>query len=291
MYIVHLMSHTRLGRLELADPAVARRYWRYLRDGFPDTLAASIMTNHNHLITPTADPERARIRFARATGAIARGHGRGVWEPTIYADPIETPESLRSAVRYVITNPCESGYVCDPLEWIWSTHRDVVGAIADPWVDAGHLLDLMGMPDVCSPEQFHRWIMLSDRVPINPTPFPKFPAPGLAGQFTIREAAQAAASAYRIDVRRLFKHRSARALFVEICRVYGWDDIEQMTAALSISRRTIWRDRNSPPGESITAAGALYLGDPRLSHPQIEWPSRRPTKPDTGFGEKLQRVV
>ena len=43
-------------------------------------------------------------------------------------------------------NAAGHGYVSDPLSWPWTTHRDMLGAVVEPWVTADALAEALGAP-------------------------------------------------------------------------------------------------------------------------------------------------
>jgi hypothetical protein len=61
------------------------------------------MPNHIHVLAPCASTAAAKRKLARQ-------------------------------VRYIVLNPCRDRIVGDPLSWMWSTQRDVMGATVQPWV-------------------------------------------------------------------------------------------------------------------------------------------------------------
>ena len=74
-------------------------------------------------------------------------------------------------MRYTVLNPSRAGIVDDPLSWPWSTHRDVVGAIADPWVTAERLGAALGSR-MASAQDIHAYVSGDPSVAIAGTPFP-----------------------------------------------------------------------------------------------------------------------
>jgi REP element-mobilizing transposase RayT len=116
--------------------------WERLRKRFPSALACVLMPDHLHLIlewvTKPLDP-RGSIAWnlSHELSAFARRYfpGQKLWEAVPPPTPIPNLLQLRRQIRYAHLNPCRAQLVNDPLEWEWSTHRDLVGAAFPSWPD------------------------------------------------------------------------------------------------------------------------------------------------------------
>lgn len=147
----HYTACAREGQFPFLDEGIAAATWARLRRGFPLALAAIFMPDHLHLVAPGGRETRlARILgAATAQAGVAPGH---LWEPVPPASPLTSLDKLRRSIRYVWLNPCRPWrtrgktirLVDDPLAWRWSTLRDAVGAVVDPWVAAERVGKAMG---------------------------------------------------------------------------------------------------------------------------------------------------
>src|SRR5262245_41196518 len=129
--LIHLTARVSSGGRPFRQHEAAQRFWRKLRDLFPDAIAAALMPDHVHLLLETADPAGARKSLACFLGAFSRHHAPGVHWSVAEPKLIPNLDHLRRQVRYVHLNPCRARHVDDPLRWLYSTHRGVIGAEVD----------------------------------------------------------------------------------------------------------------------------------------------------------------
>src|SRR5689334_21590653 len=87
-------------------------------------LVVTLMTSHYHaeVQTPAGDlPEAMRYvhsRFARHWNRRHRTRGH-VFGDRFVSKPIEDDRSAWTALKYIVCNPFEGGYVKHPDEWVW----------------------------------------------------------------------------------------------------------------------------------------------------------------------------
>ncbi len=203
---------------------VARWLWQRLRRVFPEALGAVIMPDHVHMIVASDEPHAARATLALIVGNLARSglvERRLLWAvpaPQAIADR----QKLLRQLRYVALNPVRAQLVADPLSWPWSTHRDVLGAIADPWVRASKLAPLIAPPTwqhdfaALSPLRFRR----SDVQPRGYRARSTSDDGQLSG-VPLAWLAAAAASCLRAEPLAVQRRTKARALFLELARRAG----------------------------------------------------------------------
>jgi hypothetical protein len=225
------------------------------------------MPDHPHLVTPCLDPRAARQRFAHRLALFAGQFGDGLpmfrtAEPTV----IRNPAVLRRAVRYVALNPCRAELVDDPLRWVYCTHRDVVGAVVDPWVGADRLSTALRMPRAGFEQRHHQYVSADPSVRVAGTAFPA-PAP-LRGVPTVplQDIVDAAASATRRQAKDIRKSGRMRVLFVLLALSQGWTHVGQLASACACSQRTIQRVAGVERPD-LLEVGLLCLGDERLRAP------------------------
>jgi hypothetical protein len=272
---LHLVAHT-LGSLAVVcEPEAARWLWTHLRRAFEDAIAVVLMPDHLHLVTDHPDAAAARRRLAQTLRHFTRRFAptNRLWQAP-EAGIVRTVAALRRTVRYVALNPCRAGLASDPLEWPWSTHRDVVGAIADPWVTADRLATMLQRPRRGFEEEQHAYTSADPDVAVTGTPLPSPATHATAPRNSLAMVVQAAAAATRgmpSDV----QHRSrTRALFIQLAWSQGWHDQRQLAEICGTSTRTI-RSHRKAPDEALLAAGLLCLGDRRLLRVDVPRSLRR----------------
>ncbi len=259
MMFAHLTAHALAGRNPFLDPDIALDFWRSMRRFAPNAVAACLMPNHPHLVLPTDAPDQLHGQFAQRLAAFARAHDMGpTWQRVPPAE-IVRPERLVAVIRYAHLNPSRAGFVGDPLEWLLSTHRGVVGAELDPWVTADRLADVLGRRRRHFEAWFHRIVTDDSSVKTGGTPLPE-PAPGrVVPAVTLEEiafAARCAARGSRIVERRML---------VALARHQGWRDAALIARAAGIAPDSVRRlARQAEP--ELVRVGALYLNDARLRH-------------------------
>lgn len=256
---VHLTAHALAGRRPFGDPDVARSFWRSMRELAPDAVAACLMPNHPHLVAPTDAPDRLRERFAQRLAAFARAHDMGRTWQRVPPPEVVRSERLIAVIRYTHLNPPRAGLVGDPLEWLLSTHRGIVGAEIEPWVTANRLAEVLGRRRERFEAWFHRVVTDDSSVRTGGTPLPQaapartFPAVPLE---EIALAARSAARGCRVVERRMF---------VALARHQGWRDAVLIGRAAGIAPDSVRRLARRPEPE-LLRVGALYLNDARLRH-------------------------
>ena len=152
MAIWHLVAHTARRGVDLTEWGLASRLWRVLRRAFPEALGAGLMPDHLHVVDESMGRVEARRALALALSRATYGMGTGVWQAVPEPDEVREPKLART-IRYVALNPCRAKLVGDPLEWMWNTHRDVMGAVAEPWVTGGRLSGRLGPTEWRSMEE------------------------------------------------------------------------------------------------------------------------------------------
>jgi len=266
--IIHLVARLAWGSPPLREGAAA--LWRSLRRAFPEAYAATLMPDHLHLITGADDPAAARRTLAcilgrhRARfGPGGRRSGPGAWTvppPRVVPDR----KHLRRQIRYVSLNPCRSALARDPLAWLWSTHRDVVGAVADPWVTSDRLAAALGERAEGFAARHHRYVSSDPTTRVDGTAMPRV-VPTVDGSLDALEEAACAAARWtdpadargRKRARRLF-HALARAVRIR------WRVALTVTGARYSTAQT-WARTTT---EAELRAALLCLADVRLRAPR-----------------------
>jgi hypothetical protein len=264
--LIHLTAHA-LGNLTpLLDGNLARLVWDRLRRAFPLAFAASLMPEHLHVLDDAPDLEAARRRLAAVLGGAARyGGQRGPqWLPVPEPTPVRGPAHLERTIRYVVLNPCRARLCQDPLEWAWSTHRDVIGAAADPWISAGRLARALGQSPRNFAARHHAYVSADPTVAVAGTPAPEPAAASSFATLPLSRLAAAAAAATRAPLEAVRGRTATRRLFVHLAIRDGWRDTRSIAAACGISDRAVRLLRALPVDPGAVAAAALCAGDDRL---------------------------
>ena len=189
--------------------------------------------------------------------------GRAVADVSV-TGPAEGVTKILRLTRYIALNPPRAGLAVDPLSWPWSTHRDVVGAIVDPWVDAARLADAVGRSRSGFVAWYHRYVSGDPSVAVDGTPIPNAARPSAISRVPLSTIADAAAAALRRTPAMLQQRGPMRTLFVQLAAEQGWTDCAQLAAIAKCSPRSIARLIASPRPD-LLAPGRLCLGDGRLS--------------------------
>ncbi len=265
---VHLTASLAPGRPELLAPERAAWLWGRLRAVFPGALAACLMPRHVHLVVPAAgDPQSALRRTLAWYGrrfpvADVRA---GAFLPVPPPTPIADAGKLARQIRYVHLNPCRGSHCDDPLRWQWSTHRDLVGATADPWVTPDAVAAALGRSRAGFEASFHAYV--SGDPSVNPagTPPPEPPEPGDA---PLADLVTAVAAALRLALSDVPRSRLGRRLVAHLAPEFGWPRPAPVAAVLGVAPATLHKIRLRHPDPPDLEAARLCLGDPRLLHPR-----------------------
>ena len=264
MLVFHLTARCSVARVALSAEPLAPLLWRGLRRAFPAALGAVLMPNHLHLIAvePSAEIALAKLRAVMSGVRRSTSGGEFVWERA--PAPVLVPDALhlQRQLRYLALNPSRAGLVTDPLEWVWSTHRDVVGAVIDPWVRAETIARMLGRSlDDFAPWQ-HAYISGDPSVQVDGTPPPLEARPSALSAFPLGAIAAAAGAAMRASAAEVRRRSPARALFFDLARACGWRDADVVAAACNARPNAVrWHARR---GRTPPRAVWLCLGDERL---------------------------
>lgn len=253
------------------DASIAWGAWKLLRKLFPDAIAVCLMGNHVHVLIWTDDPVATVRRFHQFQATITRrtGERQGFWEPTP-PTAVGEGQKLATVVRYIELNPCRARAATDPLEWMWSTFRDVSGATADPWVTDDQLADALGEPRQGFRERHHRFVTNDVSVQIGGTPVPRPAVRTEMARHPLERLARAACSATRTSAAAIRRPGPARELFVHLALHHGWWIPDLLAKACRAHRSTIHRIACTEPVGLATAE--LCLGDERLLCSPL-WPT------------------
>lgn len=244
------------------DEREASRVWHALRDLFPEAASVTLMPDHIHILLPSGDPVLARRRILVIMSAVSKRSGiPALWQRLGEPRPVNNAEHLRRTIRYNILNPCPR-LVKDPLEWPWSTYREMLDLSTTPWPGPRHALRVI---DPRSLEHFHRYITVDDRVDPRGTPPPRAAtSPSRVPTHGVFEVAAAVCSLFRIPFEEIRSNTAARSYFCHLAETVGLSQRRHLSVALGVSPATLRRIFQRPkPG---LEAGLRCLGDSRLTH-------------------------
>ena len=154
-------------------------------------------------------------------------------------------------VEYIHLNPVRDGLVDQPLAWQWSTARDLVGAVADPWVSLDRLT-----------AQLHRSPRsLLDQVLAGAWDGGTHCEPVVADLRALETATCAALRRPPSSLRS--RTPPARAVFVDLAYRHGAPRADVLGEHLEIPARAVRMHIGRAPAPALAAA-ALCLRHPRL---------------------------
>jgi hypothetical protein len=233
------------------------------------------MPDHVHIVAPDRGKEGVLV-LGKVLGASARAagkpQGRGVvWDEVPPAQPLPSVDKVMRNVRYVWLNPCRpwSGtgrsvrLLDDPLVWPWSTLRDSIGAIIDPWVPQERLAEAFGWEIATGlAERIHRYATRDDHVAQGARQLPQAPAPTEVPACGLEDVVEAALATTRSSREALCKRSAARRVAVGLAYRQGWSMPTRLAKICGVHAGTIHRiARRARPAELDAAALCL---DPRL---------------------------
>ena len=276
-------------RIPLTQHELANWLWQRLRDMFPDVLAAVLMPDHLHLLL-RALAERVRERLRDLVRALRRRDDESaeiLWLPIEMPTLVVNTKHASRQTRYLHLNPSRDGLVDDPLSWPWSTHRDAIGAVADPWVTPERLARALGRALHRFEGWLHQYVSADPTVAVAGTPCPVEAPASIVTTFPLLDIMRAAASATRARPTDVGKPGPTRDLFLRLAARDGWHDNSRLAAVCSMTPHGVRKNLRRIDVPGINAA-ALCLGDPRLrittcpplpppSYARRDWPAASPT--------------
>ena len=261
----HITLDAQRGMPCLFDAPLGDALWRRLRASFPHATSAVLMGEHTHLTDAFDDEADARRTVGALVSGLRRSHGplsELRWQPP-NIQPITTPTIHQRTVRYVHLNPCRAGLVDDPLTWPYSTHRDVLGGVVSPWVDADRLASAFGHRRAGFRDWFHAYVASDVSTHPAGSRCPILTATSLDA-LPIARLIAAALAATRSRPEALRRRTQARAVFLALARRHGWGDGTLLRWICGVSKLTIHRHRYAPEPPGLRAA-ELCLSDSRLT--------------------------
>ena len=178
--------------------------------------------------------------------------------------PVRDPGMLARSVRYVSNNPSREHLTRDPLAWDFATHRDVMGAVADPWVTPEALARALEWPLRGFQERFHAYVSTDSSVDVRGTPPPRPATPGELAEIPFRNLIRAVASCTRTRPEDVTRPSLPRTLLVHLALALGWRHRRLLARVIQTTERTVNRIAATPLDPRVLQAALLCAGDPRL---------------------------
>jgi hypothetical protein len=241
----HITARVRYGSLQY------RPLWRSLRRHFPEAIACCLMPNHLHLLV-----EGDAVERVSTLRAILNNHGGvGQWEPVPPPVTFTDRQKTQRQIRYVFLNPCRAKLCEHPLEWLWSTHRDLVGAVINPWVPPSRVLSALGMKRL---PWLHRYVVKDPDVLVRRLDLPLSVRRTAISVHPLADVLLAAALAARDCGRPALRHTSVLLAFDQ-----GWTRCGLLAQTLGITTRQVNRlAKKSGAGRLLAAR--IVLDDTAL---------------------------
>jgi hypothetical protein len=178
--------------------------------------------------------------------------------------------------------------VC-PLEWPWTTRRDVLGGSIDPWVTAPRLAAVLGEPAIGFAARHHAYVSGDPHAHVSGTPLPVPASPAAMTSIGLLAFTEAVAAAVRMPVSQVRRRGPPRALLVALAFDQGWGNPELLAELCGCKARAI-RELARTVDPAALAVARLCLGDARLRRLPPPAPARTPlASPGSGTREGTSR--
>lgn len=263
--IYHLLLSTHPGLMPLRNPDLCARLWQRLQIRFPSVWACVLMPDHIHLILETSRPRVARRILAIEARAACRIYfpGDRIWARSPEPECIPNSLHLKRTIRYVHLNPCREGLARDPLEWEWSTHRDVLGVTRKSWVDLGRLAEVFRASTSKPPELFHAYVSGDPSVSVSGTSPLRRLRPGDPLTASPSMCIWAIAAVSRASLGEVTQRGQLRDLAIQLAISIARNSRASVIQALGIDERTVRRALSRPQDTATLTAACQFLADPR----------------------------
>ncbi len=149
-------DHDRRIFLALLDRVVRTRSW--------SCLGYCLMPNHYHLVVETPDADIS-AGMQRLNGVYAQGFNHRhefdghLFQGRFHSVAVESDWHLLELSRYVALNPVRSGLCAHPDEWLWSSHRALIGReLAPAFVATARILAYFGEPTAVARKRYEMFV-------------------------------------------------------------------------------------------------------------------------------------
>ncbi len=234
----------------------ARIVWRHVAN-VPGLRASSVQDDHLHVAVGDAAGKGELERLLRVLHVALNRHRveRGpLWDPAkVSIRPSSGLVHERRKTRYCSLNPCRTGhkYVEDPLEWPWSTHRDLVGLTLVPVVRP--------LPD---PEGFQRYCTRDSELQLPESHLPRDPGEGKIPGLTFQELLPRVAALLRATEKEVLADCHQRRFLLGVARELLDMPVTAIARAADVHRSTVIRAPDPSPDQLRIAR--TVARDPRF---------------------------
>jgi hypothetical protein len=237
-------------------------FWKKLGQIFPELLAAVLMPNHLHLLLPAEIAASRKIAGLLSSTSV-RSQVSGLWQPIPRPTNIHDLMHLRRQIRYVALNPCRKQLCGDPLEWYWSTYREVMGGAANPIQSTEKLSRILKESSRNFEVRFHSYVSSDPSVSVSGSPSPISVKPKEFSEQSIGEILGASASALRMKPDQVRNSAVLRNLFIHLAYRHGWKRPSYLAFICGVTNSAVHQMLRKGYPNGIQAA-ELCLGDKRL---------------------------
>ncbi len=189
---------------------------------------------------------------------------KALWQLIPPPAPIPDGHHLHRQVRYIALNPCRKGLCQDPLEWQWSTYRDLFGASAYLPQNSGSLASALGRSNEKFLPWLHKYVSEDSSVKVTGTSLPKL---SKLNRFQSLQMNLLAAASALNEHPNTVKNRGSilRRLFIHFGYKNGWKRRPELLAELcQTSPRSIHRILKEPTPQGLAEA-QVCLSDARFT--------------------------
>lgn len=174
-------------------------------------LAYCPMGNHYHFLIEVGEVpissimRRLLTRYSKHFNIAAKRFGH-VFQARFKAKLVTDQSYLTTLFPYIHNNPVEEGWVKDPADWPWSSHRQFVGKIRSVGLDLDAALEKLGTTRGEALRRYRRLMELPNDIPgiaFDESPFKTRPRPVQDERLPLEQIAAEVLESSGIDVRRV----------------------------------------------------------------------------------------
>lgn len=262
---VYLAVRLQSDRVDLHADDRATRLWSGLRRRFRDVLIVALLRDRVHLLVQGMDPAAARHGLAKTCADLQRGMGLPPrsWEPVPPPTPLTDAREIRRYFRAIARHESRGERTPDPLQSLWSTYRELFGAVDDPWIDRAGVLEALDLAGPDGPQRVHAFTSGHPVASPQGTAPPRPAMPTSVSQHPLGALLRAAASATRSPVELVRRRSRMRKLFVWLARDVGWWQPTLLAEVCGVTPDAIHRIARNYDARAVRPA-LVCLGDERL---------------------------
>lgn len=232
----HLTARMRSPFRLFSDWKFARAAFDTYRDAFPDAMICNLMPNHPHLLVPgeavALGEKHQKVRRSLARRAA---RGPGFWESS--PAPQEVPQNqLARVFRYIALNQARAELNDDPLIEVFSTYRDLFGAVAKPWTNPGWVFKHMPR-SLRSLPKLHAYVSADSATTVPGSAAPSVDTALADRRPSWEELSRAVVAATRCDPAKLSRRGPLRQLLIAAATRLDFASASRVGGRLGITRQ------------------------------------------------------